>query len=351
MIGLASIGTSAITRNLLDAVAQNPAIRHTVVHSRDAARGRAFAEEVGAARVVTRLEDLAEAEDVDAVYIASPNAAHHDQALQMLEAGKHVLVEKSACVTPAGWQDLVDTARDRGLALLEANRNSVWHPGIAALRDLLPQIGRIRMSSLSYCQRSSRYDRYLAGETPAIFDPAMGAGALMDIGSYPLESMIELFGRPSDFSTEAVLLRHDDRPGSTDTPTTDTPPTATGAAADHQVIDGAGVLLAHYPGHLCTVTWSKISDSAAPSVIQGEDGTLSVDAVEDPSVLSLTTGGRTRTTEIPRRRIRDMAHELDAFAAAVADPSRCALPQRWTAERLTLMAQIRARTGVQLAGR
>lgn len=346
MIGLATIGTSAITRNLLDAVAQNPAIRHTVVHSRDAARGRAFAEEVGAARVVTRLEDLAEAEDVDAVYIASPNAAHHDQALQMLEAGKHVLVEKSACVTPAGWQDLVDTARDRGLALLEANRNSVWHPGIAALRDLLPQIGRIRMSSLSYCQRSSRYDRYLAGETPAIFDPAMGAGALMDIGSYPLESMIELFGRPSDFSTEAVLLRHDDRPGTTDTPTT-----ATGAAADHQVIDGAGVLLAHFPGHLCTVTWSKISDSAAPSVIQGEDGTLSVDAVEDPSVLSLTTGGRTRTTEIPRRRIRDMAHELEAFAAAVADPSRCALPQRWTAERLTLMAQIRARTGVQLAGR
>mgnify|MGYP003365827061 CR=1 FL=1 len=346
MIGLATIGTSAITRNLLDAVAQNPGIRPTVGQTPAAARGRAFAEQVGAARVVTRLEDLAEAEDVDAVYIASPNAAHHDQALLMLEAGKHVLVEKSACVTPAGWQDLVDTARDRGLALLEANRNSVWHPGIAALRDLLPQIGRIRMSSLSYCQRSSRYDRYLAGETPAIFDPAMGAGALMDIGSYPLESMIELFGRPSDFSTEAVLLRHDDRPGTTDTPTT-----ATGAAADHQVIDGAGVLLAHYPGHLCTVTWSKISDSAAPSVIQGEDGTLSVDAVEDPSVLSLTTGGRTRTTEIPRRRIRDMAHELDAFAAAVADPSRCALPQRWTAERLTLMAQIRARTGVQLAGR
>lgn len=343
MIGLATIGTSAITRNLLDAVAQNPAIRHTVVHSRDAARGRAFAEQVGAARVVTSLEGLAEAEDVDAVYIASPNAAHHDQALLMLEAGKHVLVEKSACVTPGGWQDLVDAARDGGLALLEANRNSVWHPGIAALRDLLPQIGRIRVSSLSYCQRSSRYDRYLAGETPAIFDPAMGAGALMDIGTYPLESMIELFGRPADLSTEAVLLRHDDRPGSTDAPT--------GAAPDHQVIDGAGVLLAHYPGHLCTVTWSKISDSAAPSVIQGEDGTLSVDALEDPSVLSLTTGGRSRITEIPRRRIRDMAHELDAFAAAVADPSRCALPQRWTAERLTLMAQIRASTGVQLAGR
>lgn len=346
MIGLATIGTSAITRNLLDAVAQNPAIRHTVVHSRDAARGRALAEQVGAARVVTSLEGLAEAEDVDAVYIASPNVAHHDQALRMLEAGKHVLVEKSACVTPGGWQDLVDAARDGGLALLEANRNSVWHPGIAALRDFLPQIGRIRMSSLSYCQRSSRYDRYLAGETPAIFDPAMGAGALMDIGTYPLESMIELFGRPSDFSTEAVLLHHDDRPGSTDIPTP-----VTGSSADHQLIDGAGVLLAHYPGHLCTVTWSKISDSAAPSVIQGEDGTLSVDAVEDPSVLSLTTGGRTRTTEIPRRRIRDMGHELEAFAAAVADPSRCALPQRWTAERLTLMAQIRARTGVQLAGR
>lgn len=325
MISLATIGTSAITRNLLDAVAENSQLRHTVVHSRDATRGRAFADEAGAFRVVTSLEELAAAEDVDAVYIASPNVAHHDQALALLKAGKHVLVEKSACLTPGGWQELVEAARSRGLALLEANRNSVWHPGIAELRAALPRIGRIRLSALSYCQRSSRYDRFLAGETPAIFDPTMGAGALMDIGTYPLESMIELFGAPPSFSTEAVLLRNG--------------------------IDGAGTLTAHYPGHLCTVTWSKISDSHQPSVIQGEDGTLVADSIEDPSVITLTTGGTRRVVELPRHRIRDMAHELDAFAAAIADPSRCELPQRWTAERLALMEQVRGRTGVELPGR
>lgn len=325
MISLATIGTSAITRNLLDAVAGNPQFRHTVVHSRDASRGRAFADETGASRVVTGLDQLAVADDVDAVYIASPNVAHHDQALSLLKAGKHVLVEKSACLTASGWQELAEAARSRGLALLEANRNSVWHPGMAELRAALPRIGRIRLSELSYCQRSSRYDRFLAGETPAIFDPTMGAGALMDIGTYPLESMIELFGTPPSFSTEAVLLRNG--------------------------IDGAGTLTAHYHSHLCTVTWSKISDSHQPSVIQGEDGTLVADSIEDPTVITLTAGGTRRVVELTRRRVRDMAHELDAFAAAVADPSRCELPQRWTAERIALMEQIRDRNGVELPGR
>ncbi len=324
MISLATIGTSTITRNLLAAVAENPRVRHTVVHSRDAARGRAFADATGADRVVTTLDELAGAEDVDAVYVASPNAAHHDQALAMLHAGKHVLVEKSACLTPAGWQELVEAARAGGLALLEANRNSQWHPGIAELRAALPRLGTVRLSQLGYCQRSSRYDRFLAGQTPAIFDPAMGAGALMDIGTYALESMIELFGTPPSFSTDAVLLRNG--------------------------IDGAGTLTAHYPGHLCTVIWSKISDSPAPTVIQGEDGTLVVDSIEDPSLLEITTRGARRVIELPRRRIRDMGHELDAFVQAVEDPSRCALPQRWTGERLALMAEIRDRTGVRLAG-
>ncbi|AZZ42756.1 gfo/Idh/MocA family oxidoreductase [Acidipropionibacterium jensenii] len=338
MISLATIGTSAITEHLLDAVADSSRIRHTVVHSRSAARGRAFADQVGVDRVVTTLEELA-GSGIDAVYIASPNALHHDQARAMLRAGKHVLVEKSACVTPAGWQDLVDLARARGLVLLEANRNSVWHPGTAALREALPRLGRIRLSQLGYCQRSTRYDRFLAGQTPGIFDPAMGAGALMDIGTYALEAMIELFGQPPTFSTEAVLIGHQ-QPGTADRQDRPLDPS----------IDGAGVLTARYPGHLCTVTWSKISDSSAPSVIQGEDATLTADSIEDPSQITLTARGSRQVIEIPRRRIRDMGHELEAFADAVEDPSRCSLPQRWTAQRLDLMAEIRRRTGVRLAG-
>ncbi|MDN6557115.1 MAG: Gfo/Idh/MocA family oxidoreductase [Acidipropionibacterium acidipropionici] len=277
MIGLATVGTSTITRNLLDAVAEDPRVRHTVVCSRDAARGAAFAARfptrADSPRVVTTIDDLVAAADVDAVDVASPNIAHHSQALAALAAGKHVLVEKSACVTAASWQQLVDAAGRHGVALLEANRNSTWHPGTAELRDALPRIGRVRMSQLSYCQRSSRYDRFLAGQLPGIFDPRMAAGALMDIGTYPLETMVELFGVPEAFNTDAVRLRNG--------------------------IDGAGSLLARYDGHLCSVVWSKISDSPGPSVIQGEDGTITVDAVEDPGVIEVRTAGTVRTTRIP----------------------------------------------------
>lgn len=329
MIGLATVGTSTITRNLLDAVAEDPRVRHTVVCSRDAARGAAFAARsptrADSPRVVTTIDDLVAAADVDAVDVASPNIAHHSQALAALAAGKHVLVEKSACVTAAGWQQLVDAAGRHGVALLEANRNSTWHPGTAELRDALPRIGRVRMSQLSYCQRSSRYDRFLAGQLPGIFDPRMAAGALMDIGTYPLETMVELFGVPEAFNTDAVRLRNG--------------------------IDGAGSLLARYDGHLCSVVWSKISDSPGPSVIQGEDGTITVDAVEDPGVIEVRTAGTVRTTRIPHRQVRDMAHELSAFIEATESPTRCALPHRWTSERLVLMEQIRERIGVELPGR
>lgn len=329
MIGLATIGTSSITGYLLQAVARNPRAEHVVVHSRDAGRGQAFAAAAPTAadspRVVTTIDQLAAATEVDAVYVASPNAAHHDQALALLRAGKHLLVEKPACVTSSGWQELVDAAHAAGVALLEANRNSVWHPGTAEMHAALPRIGRVRMSQLSYCQRSSRYDRFLAGELPAIFDPAMAAGALMDIGTYPLETMIELFGTPDSFDVAAVRLRNG--------------------------IDGAGSLLAHYDGHLCTVNWSKISDSAQPGCIQGENGTISVDAVEDPGVVEVRTPDAVRTTRIPARRPRDMGYEFDAFLDAVADPARCATPQRWTSRRLGLMEQIRERIGLELPGR
>ena len=66
----------------------------TAVYSRDRARGEAYAQKHGAKLVFTDVEELARCKEVDAVYIASPNAAHYEQCRVLLEAGKHVICEK-----------------------------------------------------------------------------------------------------------------------------------------------------------------------------------------------------------------------------------------------------------------
>ncbi len=196
MIRLATIGTSTITEKFADAVAQTPGIRIDVVFSRDADRGRAFADRLGIDRVSTDLDALLSTGEVDAVYVGSPNGAHAAQAAAAIAAGVHVFLEKPATPTADEFARLVDDARDRGVVVFEGMRN-VYDPGMSRLRELLPRVGAVRLVSFGQSQRSARYDLVLAGETPNIFDPALAGGALFDLGVYPLSAAIELFGAPS----------------------------------------------------------------------------------------------------------------------------------------------------------
>ncbi|ROZ65780.1 gfo/Idh/MocA family oxidoreductase [Kocuria soli] len=150
---IATIGTSSIGSTFARAIGAVDGVEHVAVMSRDRSRGEAFAAETNRltgdrARVVTSLEELANASDVDAVYIASPNALHFPQANTLLRAGKHVLLEKSAACDRRQFQELVDTAESTGVVVLEAMR-SVHDPGFARIRELLPQLGPLRRAELA----------------------------------------------------------------------------------------------------------------------------------------------------------------------------------------------------------
>lgn len=133
---------------------------------------------------------------VDTVYIALINSVHHDFALRALRAGKHVILEKPACLRAAEFQELADEARARHLMLFEAV--TLLHlPAFRLLREeLLPQLGTIRRVECNYSQRSSRYGAYLRGEVLPAFDPAAGGGALMDLNIYNLHFALALLGTP-----------------------------------------------------------------------------------------------------------------------------------------------------------
>lgn len=245
MVRFAVIGTSRITEKFLRSAENCPDFSLEAVYSRTLERGRAFAQKYGARRVYDSLAGLAEDPQVDAVYIASPNASHYSQAMQMMEAGKHVLCEKALASNLPQAGDMFACAREHGVVLMEAMR-SIHDPGFQKIRENLPKLGKIRRADFRFCQYSSRYDDFRAGKPQNIFDVNCSAGALMDIGVYCVHPLLGLFGTPDRILAAPVMLRGG--------------------------IDGAGTILAEYEDKIAELVYSKITSTGLPSEIQGGKG-------------------------------------------------------------------------------
>jgi predicted dehydrogenase len=312
VIRLATIGTSKITRSFSSAVALAEGIDITAVYSRDPERGRALADELGATDAYSDLDALL-ASDIDAVYVASPNTVHESQALAAVRAGKHVIVEKPAVTTAEAWAGLCREARDAGVVLLEAMRTE-YDPGLDVIRELLPSLGTIRRVQLGYQKRSARYDQVLAGEQVNIFDPALGGGALMDLGVYPIHALVNLFGEPQSVQAASVAI-------------------ASGA-------DGAGSALCAYPGFVAEVLYSKITTSSLPSEIQGELATLLVDDITTPTSLTVQQHDGTSTTQNLAPISHNLPGAVERFVTLVETSGDAGHDQELTAATLRVMDAI-----------
>lgn len=315
MIRLGTVGTSSITEKLTAAVRATEGIEITAVHSRSADGARRFAERVGAGAAWDDLPAMLGSGTLDAVYIASPNGIHAAQAREAIDAGLHVLLEKPATTTAPEFEALREAAAARGVIVLEAMRN-VYDPGMATLASLLPRIGAVRMIAFSQCQRSARYDLVLAGETPAIFDPALGGGALADLGCYPLSALVELFGEPH--SVFGMLV-----------------PVATGA-------DGGGAAVLGYPGAVAQIAFSKIGAAAGPNQIQGERGTLTLDEITAPREITLTDLDGTVDRVRVDAAAANMVYEVERFVTLLTGSDTADRDNARTAAVLRISDAIRA---------
>ncbi len=290
MIRIATVGTSTITYQFVDAMAEVPQIALAGVYSRSLQTAEKAAAAFGTERTWTELDAMLASDEVDAVYIASPNGVHFEQALQAIRAGKHVFVEKPAVPTAAEFSSLLEAAADHNVVLFEGMRNA-YDPGTAALKLLLPKLGQIRRVSLGYSQRSARYDLVLAGRPVNIFDPKLGGGALFDIGVYCVSMLVDLFGAPQAVTACDVTV---------------------GSGAD-----GAGVVLASYPGMVADLSYSKISASDRFSEIQGELATLTFDRVPAPREWFLTYLDGEQETERLGLPPANMKFEIQRFCQLV----------------------------------
>lgn len=314
MIRIATIGGGPIVRQFVAAVTETAGIELSGTYSRDPDRAVGLAAEFGARHSWSSLDELLASDLLDAVYVASPNAVHYGQALAAVEAGKHVLVEKPAVASASDFGMLLDAAARTGVVVFEGMRNA-YDPGTAKVRELLGELGPIRRVSFSYCQRSARYDQVLAGEQVNIFDPALGGGALLDLGVYCVSALVDLFGPPDHVQAMPVPIR-------------------SGA-------DGAGAVLAGYPGFVADLSYSKITASGRPSEIQGEAATLLIDHIAMPRHLELRTlAGEVRSydLDLPASNLGfEVARFLELIDGAAPDTDHAR-----TLETLRVMDAIRA---------
>jgi len=186
-----------IARSFVMDLARVPDAELVATGSRSQERASAFAAEFGGV-AHNSYEELVADPAVDVVYVASPHSLHDEHTRMALAAGKHVLCEKPMTLDAATTEALFEQAADRGLFLMEAMW-SACNPAIRKLRDLLAGAahGTARQvhANIGMLVATDPTDRLL--------DPALGGGALLDMGVYPLTFAHMVLGEPERLTAVA----------------------------------------------------------------------------------------------------------------------------------------------------
>jgi predicted dehydrogenase len=151
----------------------------------------AFAARHGIERVTTDWEALAADPDVDAAVVSTPNALHAPQAIALLRAGKHVLVEKPMATSVVEADAMIEASRGTGAWLMVAH---CWRfrQEVIAMRD------RIVAGALGEVVKTRGYGVHANwGPSGWFTDPALaGGGALVDMGVHAIDTARFLLGDP-----------------------------------------------------------------------------------------------------------------------------------------------------------
>lgn len=192
--------TGRIADRFVTGLRQLDAADVVAVASRSPARADEFGARHGIGRRHGAYEALAADPDIDVVYVASTHARHEPDTLLFVAAGKAVLCEKPFALNRTQAGRMVAAARDQGVFLMEA----MWSrflPAYVALRDLLAEA---RVGTPLMVESDFGFRRPV-DPTHRLFAPALGGGALLDLGIYPAQLASLVLGPPDRVSAQAHL--------------------------------------------------------------------------------------------------------------------------------------------------
>ncbi|MCB9726960.1 MAG: Gfo/Idh/MocA family oxidoreductase [Deltaproteobacteria bacterium] len=185
------------------AIAACPDTELVAIVGRDESKRRAFAAQYGAAHAVADSAELAALDGVDAVVIALPNSLHAPVAIEQMQAGRHVLVEKPMAMNAAQAREMAAVARATGRRLLVGHQ---WRFD----REARWLRAHVDAGDLGEVVKTKGYGIHVNwGPSGWFVDPALaGGGALVDMGVHAIDTVRYLLGDPEPVSVYARLGTH-----------------------------------------------------------------------------------------------------------------------------------------------
>lgn len=296
-LGLGTIGTSMITEQFIEAAQESGAYAYQGVYSRHMDKAEEFKDRYQAKAAYDDFEQFLSDEDIDVIYVASPNSLHFSQAKAAIEHGKHAIVEKPMVTSLDQWTELTDLAREKGVVVVEAARH-IFEPNFVKLTQLIKEFKGLYGATLTYAKYSSRFDNVIAGEEPPIFSPKFAGGAANDLGIYTVYAALRWFGRPDSVHAFSQKVR-------------------TG-------VDGNGTAILRYPDFDVTLHYGKNITATGPSEVYSLDQTLVLDAITGVEKAELVDA-RTRESqpvEMDKSADNPLIWEAKAFADVMLDPEK-----------------------------
>jgi scyllo-inositol 2-dehydrogenase (NADP+) len=196
------------------------------------------------------VDELLNDAEIELIGVNTPNFTHFELAKRVLEAGKHVLIEKPACANVAEAKELFDTARKVGRHLF-LYQNRRWDSDFLSVKEIIEsgRLGKLTEVTL-------RYDRYKPELSIKPFKetketPVNGIG--YELGPHIIDQAIHLFGKPLSFDKVTATQRE-----------------------NSEVIDYINIRLM-YPGGLIVnlVSGLLIADPIPSYVVHGSLGSFS----------------------------------------------------------------------------
>lgn len=281
-----------------------------------------FAEKFNIPGIHEGYENVANDENVDVVYIATPHNSHKDNAVLCLENGKAVLCEKPFTINAEEAEELINLARSKNTFLMEA----MWTryiPAVVKLRELLDKqvIGNVQLMLAG--------GAFIPDFDPEfyLFNYELGGGVLLDAGVYLVSMASMVFGAPGK-----VL--------------------AMGQLGKTGVDEHDAILLEHGNGALANLYVSLRGKSSPDLTLIGDKGKIYVHApIFCPSKLTITVDGKEDVMELP--------FEANGYQLEAMEVGRCLregktesadMPLEETLQIMRTMDNIRSQFGLKYSG-
>jgi len=266
------LGAGSIAKRFTEGANFLPDANVVAVGSRDRSKADQFADAYDIPHRHGSYEALVGDPDVDVIYVATPHPFHKEHALLALNAGKHVLCEKPVTINAGQLQEMVDTARAKKRFLMEGHWSRCF-PVMAKIREALKagDIGEVRLVECDFGFRS--------GVNPEgrLFNPALGGGALLDVGCYTVSFASMVLGAPDRVQGMATI-------------------------GETGVDEQAGMLLGYPSGALAVLSTAVRTNTPHEAVINGTDGRITVHSPwwkpERATIVRSGGGKGTETIEI-----------------------------------------------------